>query len=591
MKKIALLILVFVLLSTMTASTQADYATLYVKPNGTKTGSCSNWSVACDLQYAISIAQYGDDILVYAGTYYPTSGTDRTATFQLKDGVDIIGESGGSGASILSGAIGTASDTDNSYHVVTGSGVDHTAKLEGFTVSDGYADGTAPHDRGAGIYISHGFPHLKELKIENNQADFGGGVYNNYGSSFFENVYFYNNDAEYDGACMYNTHSDPFIDDSYFQYCRAGRYGGAAFNYYSDAFFEDTVITYSSSDNDGGGMYNSFSSPTIQRVHINENQADDDGGGLYNNGASSQPEIIDSSIRKNIAGGDGGGMYNFSATPTLTNVTLYRNQANSSSGSGGGIYNYSADAVLTHVTISENSANMGGGIYNKSSNAIIRNTLLWDNTANSSSEIYNDSSTPTVSDCVIEGGYAGGTNIITADPELGSMKTYYSSSAELIYLPLSSETSSAVDVADDSYCPFTDQKGTRRLQNTQCDIGAIEYMVDNDEYDSAEMISSLSFSDEVNTVYSTAVSGDPAINACDIYLLGEATVWYEYTPSTDTAISIDTLASNYDTFIAVWTKSGDDFELVACNDNGAGQAVLALQVERDTTYYIEIGQP
>ena len=58
---------------------------LYVQPGGT--GGCSSWADACGLQTALTDAVAGDEIWVAEGTYKPTSGTDRTATFQLKSGV------------------------------------------------------------------------------------------------------------------------------------------------------------------------------------------------------------------------------------------------------------------------------------------------------------------------------------------------------------------------------------------------------------------------------------------------------------------------------------------------------------------------
>ena len=41
---------------------------------------------------------------------------------------------------------------DNSYHVVAGWGTDASAILDGFTITGGYADGSTPGDRGAGLY-------------------------------------------------------------------------------------------------------------------------------------------------------------------------------------------------------------------------------------------------------------------------------------------------------------------------------------------------------------------------------------------------------------------------------------------------------
>ena len=57
------------------------------------TPSCGgSWATPCDLQYALqTLAISGDEIWVAAGTYKPTTGTDRAATFQLKLGVGLYG--------------------------------------------------------------------------------------------------------------------------------------------------------------------------------------------------------------------------------------------------------------------------------------------------------------------------------------------------------------------------------------------------------------------------------------------------------------------------------------------------------------------
>jgi hypothetical protein len=103
------------------------------------------------VQSALALSIAGDEIRVSDGTYFPTSDANRSATFQLKSGVAVRGGYAGYGApnpdfrggiysTVLSGDIGTAnSNSDNSYHVVTGSGTNSTAILEGFIISGGNA--------------------------------------------------------------------------------------------------------------------------------------------------------------------------------------------------------------------------------------------------------------------------------------------------------------------------------------------------------------------------------------------------------------------------------------------------------------------
>ncbi len=124
--------------------------TLYVKPLATGTGDCSSWANACGLQTALGAAVSGDEIWVQAGVHKPTPGSDRTATFFLRMAWIFMAVSPGQRPAassviglrmltILSGDIGAAGNGDNSYHVVTGSGVASTAILDGFTITAGNA--------------------------------------------------------------------------------------------------------------------------------------------------------------------------------------------------------------------------------------------------------------------------------------------------------------------------------------------------------------------------------------------------------------------------------------------------------------------
>ena len=142
---------------------------IFVKPDGNGRGS--SWYDATSLQKALSIAVNGEQIWVAAGIYKPTEGTDRTISFQLKDGVALYGGFAGGetdlnqrnwrmNETILSGNIGEADvETDNSYHVLVGNGssispISNATLLDGFIVEAGYANSYALNDkRGSGLYL------------------------------------------------------------------------------------------------------------------------------------------------------------------------------------------------------------------------------------------------------------------------------------------------------------------------------------------------------------------------------------------------------------------------------------------------------
>ena len=183
-----------------------DPSILYVMEGGK--GDCSSWATACDLQTALSKASSGDQVWVAAGTYKPTTDLDPLATFQLKTGVAIYGGFPADGGdwetrdwvnnlTTLSGDIGVSGIADNSYHVVTGSGVTATAVLDGFTISGGNADGAEPHYDGGGMYNTiNSSPTLTNIIFSGNMAAYyGGGMYNYYSSPTLTNVTFSGNSA------------------------------------------------------------------------------------------------------------------------------------------------------------------------------------------------------------------------------------------------------------------------------------------------------------------------------------------------------------------------------------------------------------
>jgi hypothetical protein len=289
------LILLFILLIPLPVA-RANPGIFRVEVNGATSGSCGDqidWSNPCDLQYALTtVAASGDELWVASGTYTPTTGTDRTVSFQLKSGVGLYGGFAGTetarnqrniaaNLTILSGDIDhndTANPAtnpsqivgNNSYHVVNGSGTDSTAVLDGFTVTGGNADSD------------------------------GGGMYNSSGSPTVTNVTFSGNSA------------------------------GSA----------------------GGGMYNlSSSSPTVTNVTFSGNSAGSEGGGMFNVNQSS-PMLTNVTFSGNSAGGSGGGILNLGlSNATLTNVTFSGNSAPI----GGGMYNFSSGSTLANVTFSGNS--------------------------------------------------------------------------------------------------------------------------------------------------------------------------------------------------------------------------------------------
>lgn len=242
-------------------------ADAYVKQGGSGTKDCSSWENACPtLQDALAKVSSGV-IWVAKGTYYPDEGSGQTpnspaSTFRLKNGVEIYGGFAGNGSArdvktnitVLSGDLGQDDTRDsnnivqkppqpvykgpgkpldmtsdikgtNAYHVVTASGVNETAILDGFTITAGYAESGS----GGGMLNDNASPKLSNLSFYGNWGEHGGGMANiNNGSPTLLAVTFSGNSAK-SGGGMYNIESIAFIDSTTFTGNWAW-FGGAIMN-------------------------------------------------------------------------------------------------------------------------------------------------------------------------------------------------------------------------------------------------------------------------------------------------------------------------------------------------------------------------
>jgi hypothetical protein len=287
---------------------------LYVQPSGLISGACASWASACELQYALSLAISGDEIWVKAGTYYPTSGTDRSASFLLLNGVNLYGGFAGTetlraqrdpaaNVTSLSGDIDTIGDiTDNSYHVVNGSGTNGSAVLDGFIITGGNAVDDALNPYGGGILNVNGSPTLSNLVIEANTAFYGGGVFNIMNSSpTLGNITIRENSAVRGGGIYNSEGSNPILTNVTFDANTASTRGGGVAN--SDSAPTLINVTFSGNlSSIGGGMHNvTASNPILINVTFSGNSASMEGGGIYNN-ENSNPIIINSILFGNTGG-------------------------------------------------------------------------------------------------------------------------------------------------------------------------------------------------------------------------------------------------------------------------------------------------
>lgn len=220
----------------------------YVKSTASGTGDGSSWANAsADLQAMINASMAGDEVWVAAGTYKPITNADRGISFSMKNDLTIYGgfpntgnpvftdRNWGTNVTILSGDIGVVSNSsDNCYSVIRNTDLNNTAILDGFTVTEGFADGFVNETKeGPAMYNTSASPTIKNCIFTGNVAARNGVAVLN---STFSNPIFIN--------CLISNNSSPNINS------------GAIFNFHNSS---STLINCTISGNtNGGGVIGNF---------------------------------------------------------------------------------------------------------------------------------------------------------------------------------------------------------------------------------------------------------------------------------------------------------------------------------------------
>ena len=190
--------LIFVQILSAAFSDLTAQKTWYVNATAVGSNSGANWANAfLDPQSALLLAAYGDRIWVAAGTYLPTPDADRSRSFDLPPGVQLLGGFAGTEAveqerdvqanpTVLSGDIGASGvQADNSYHVVRVHGGDSLTVLDGFIIRYGQtelAGAPFPGQYGGGLLVVAdkarplARPLIRNCQFEYNRAYAGGGI-------------------------------------------------------------------------------------------------------------------------------------------------------------------------------------------------------------------------------------------------------------------------------------------------------------------------------------------------------------------------------------------------------------------------------
>lgn len=218
---------------------------IYVKAGNN--GNGKSWKSAIGkLQDALAIAEAGDEIWVATGTYFPTDGYDRDASFVIPNGVAVYGGFLGHESkreqrqwkkypTILSGNIGNPNlKNDNSFTVVLLKNVNETTLIDGVIITQGFANGLSKLGTkkrcGGGIFIDATQeltnPIIRNCLFENNFARDGAAIFNHSinatSAPTITYCQFINNRADLDGGAIYNLSDDkgycqPLISRCYFK--------------------------------------------------------------------------------------------------------------------------------------------------------------------------------------------------------------------------------------------------------------------------------------------------------------------------------------------------------------------------------------
>jgi len=173
-------------------------------------------------------------------------------------------------------------DVVHVYHVVTGSGVDTSAVIDGFTITKGMGTGPYPRGQGGGMVNDSGNPTVNNCKFVANIAGRGAGMYNIFESNpVITDCQFVDNFALDHGGGMENFQSRSLtVTRTQFLRNSMTEKGGGVLNFDSTITFTDCVFEGNTSalSGFGGGMYNTLSKIKLDGCTFKNNDSLDGGG-------------------------------------------------------------------------------------------------------------------------------------------------------------------------------------------------------------------------------------------------------------------------------------------------------------------------
>ena len=245
--------------------------------------------------------------------------------------------------------------------------------------------------------------------------------------------------------------------------------GGSIYVHAGAGLVLSQAVIENSAAQNGGAIFVQGAA-ALTDVELRDNTARNHGGAVYNEGALSLNRVT---VASNQAVTDGGGVYHTGINVlTLTNVTLSGNRATHD---GGGVF-ADAAASLTNVSVVNNTVgqNYGGGIHVKSGAQVVEviNSLFSGNVNDVGDTSHSNRRLTSGGNNLIanQGGVLlgiGDRNVSNIQLAALADNGGFGRTHALL------QTSPAVNSANTSAAPATDQRGT--LRQGSADIGAFEY--------------------------------------------------------------------------------------------------------------------
>ena len=389
-------------------SLYSDFVTgpiAYVNRTATGLNHGRSWSNAYkELRDALADAASNPcikEVWVARGTYRPSlsvpSGGSRTASFQLHSNVGVYGgfigtetlrsqRNATTNPTILSGDLNgddppistdptlSLSRGDNAYHVVTCSGADQTAILDGFTIANGFAYATPlpSQPAGAGMLIDSASPTVRNCIFTGNCAPATA------------------NDSGRGGAVASLNSSMPLFQSCEFDF-NGALWGGAASIHggqFWNCWFNGNVNFNNSPGHSTAGaavVAESGAQATFFDCEFLRNKGS--GGSVYCNSGSTV-WLLSTQFLGNSTSFNGGcaGVFNNGANVTLADCLFVGNAAPSdaSTPSAGVLWSRGGQTTLTNCTAASNVVDYGTAVLSDPTTAgtlAVLNSVLWGNTS------------------------------------------------------------------------------------------------------------------------------------------------------------------------------------------------------------------